>query len=388
MENSRRGRTGGKRGKSLSLTLTRYWSQLREYSERNPKKALATLLAAAYGFITGVGALAIILYIGRIGEMPFDVDAGQYGIQFFLIGLTICFILSALVFYLGYPGAILSMFVEGNRRLQSLLYPTGRGTAVKQFRKRVLIIFAPLAAAVVAFNLYLWAQLTPSTSWQQTRMGQSAVLFAGVSICLAFCSAVGVYRLRKSLKDAATYCASLISIFIFFGAPALLLYTLALGKDEPLNLIEMLAAQLLILLLNLATHRSLSTTGQLGDCLKAGAGALVLVFFMLGLWQVFPKGVVRMYGIGNVSGVTLNIDRRARGVLDAADVPVQCAPDGERCTARGLKLRLKTRSTFYLSYRTDDGRITRFELPRSAETEIVFTDAGGAVATGPAVSRR
>lgn len=388
MEKNRRKKTGGRPDKLMSPTLSRYWSRLRGYSEKNPKKALGTFLTAAYGFITGVGGLAVILYIGRIGEMPLDVDAGQYGIQFFLIGLTICFTLSALVLYLGYPGAILSMFVEGNRSLQSLVYPKGRGAAVKQFRKRLLLFFAPLAAAVVAFNLYLWAQITPSTAWHLNRMGQLAVFFAGVSICLTFCSAVEVYTLKKSLKDAATYCASLISIFIFFGAPALLLYTLALGKDEPVNLVEMLAAQLLVLLLNLVIHRSLSTAGQIADCLKAGAGALVLAFLMLGLWQVFPKGVVRMYNIGNVSGVTLNVDRKGRGVLEAAGVPVQCAPDGEHCTANGLNLRLKTRSTFYLSYRTDDGRMTSFQMPRSAGTEIVSSDAGGAGTVGTEVGRR
>jgi hypothetical protein len=244
------------------------------------------------------------------------------------------------------------------------------------------------AAAVLAFNFCLWAQLTPSTSWHLNRMGQLAVFLAGVSMCLAFCSAVEVYGVKESLKDALTYVTGLVSGFVFFGAPALLLYVLALGRDEPVNLLEMLAAQLMILLLNLAIHRSMTTAGQVADCLKAGALALALAFFVLGLWEVFPKGAVRMYGLGNMSDVTLSVDRQGRAVLEAADVPVQCRQDGGHCTARGLDLRLKTRTTYYLSYRTDDGRITRFEMPRAEGTEIISTDAGAAETGGSEVGRR
>jgi hypothetical protein len=197
-----------------------------------------------------------------------------------------------------------------------------------------------------------------------------------------------VYAVKKSLKDAAAYVTCLVASFVFFGIPALLLYVLALGTDRPVNLFEMLAAQMLVLFLNLAVHRSVSTAGQIADCVKAGAGSILLTFLMLGLWQVFPKGVMRFYGMGNVRGVTLTLSRQGRGVLDAAGVPVRCDQVGENCTARGLDLRLKTRSVYYMSYTTEDGRVLRFEVPVSAGTGIVSADGGGVETAGPEVGKR
>ncbi len=376
------------RGKTLNATLGLYWIELRRYAEKHPKTTLAALLAAAYAFVTGVGKLVVIFYLGRIGVLPFDADLNQYSNQLFVIGLTVCLLLLALVPYFGYAGCIPSMFIEENRTLRSLFYPSGRRTTVKKFRKKIFLLFGPLAAATLSFNFHLWAKLDPSQAWHFNQMDQLAVIFAGLSICLSCCSAYEVYAVKKSLKDAGAYIACLVASFIFFGIPALLLYALALGTDRPVNLFEMLAAHMLVLFLNMAVHRSLTTAGQITDCVKAGAGSIFLTFLMLGLWQVFPKGVMRVYGMGNVNGVTLTLSRQGRGVLDAAGVPVQCDQAGDNCTARDLDLLLKTRNVYYLSYTAEGGRVKRFEVPASAGTVIVSADGVGVETAGSEVGKR
>jgi hypothetical protein len=385
---ARKKATGVGGGKSSNQILIRYWTMVRKHAEKNLKMTLVTLLAGAYAFVTGVGKLVVISYLGRVRALPLDADATQYSNQFFVIGLTVCFLLVSLVLYFGYPGAITSMFAEDNQTLQSLLFPKSKSTAARKFRKKIFLLFAPLAAAVMALNFHLWAQITPSLAWNLNRAEQLAVIFAGISICLSCCSAFEVYAVRRSLKDIGAYIACFVASFIFFMIPALLLYILVLGRDESVNLLEMLAAQLLVLFLNMGAHRSLSTAGQIADCIKAGAGSLVLVFFMLGLWHVLPKGVVRLYGIGNVRGVTLGVNRQGREVLNAAGVPVQCDRGGDSCTARGLDLLLKTRSVYYLSYTTDDGRVIRFEMPVSDGIAVMSTDGGGVETAGPEVGKR
>lgn len=154
-------------------------------------------------------------------------------------------------------------------------------------------------------------------------------------------------------------------------APVALTYTLAYSRfsHTPDKAIVFTAAALLAFLFNLAVFRRWlvgsargTSPGMLPQAALLGTFGMASLIAMTGNWVLIPEGVAYLYGIGNLEGVTLVLDKEGCGVASKAGLGPELDAEGEWCRLPGVKILNRLGTTYYVR----SPRGAHFTLPGSS----------------------
>lgn len=168
-------------------------------------------------------------------------------------------------------------------------------------------------------------------------------------------------------------------------APVSLTYTLAYSRfsHTPGKVVVFTAAALLAFLFNLAVFRRWiagsarrTSLGMLSQVALFGTFGIASLIAMTGNWVLIPEGVANLYGIGNLEGATLVLDKEGCGVASKAGLGPELDADGEWCRLPGVNILNRLGTTYYVrsprggTFTLPSSSVKSYELPPAAVAAV------------------
>jgi hypothetical protein len=172
---------------------------------------------------------------------------------------------------------------------------------------------------------------------------------------------------------------------VVFVAPVTLTHTLAYSRfsHTPGKAVVFTAAALLAFLFNLAVFRRWlagsarrTSLGMLPQAALLGTFGLASLIAMTGNWVLIPEGVAYLYGIGNLEGTTLVLNKEGCGVASKAGLGPELDADGEWCRLPGVKILNRLGTTYYVrsprggNFTLPSSSVKSYELPPPAVAAV------------------
>ena len=178
--------------------------------------------------------------------------------------------------------------------------------------------------------------------------------------------------------------ASLIGGVVFV-VPVTLTHTLAYSRFSytPGKAVVFTVAALLAFLFNLAVFRRRlagparrTSLGMLSQVALFGTFGVASLIAMTGNWVLLSEGVAYLYGIGNLEGATLVLDKEGCGVASKAGLGPELDADGEWCRLPGVNILNRLGTTYYVrsprggNFTLPSSSVKSYELPPAAVAAI------------------
>ncbi len=172
---------------------------------------------------------------------------------------------------------------------------------------------------------------------------------------------------------------------IVFVAPVALTHTLTYSQfsHTPGKAIVFTVAALLAFLFNLAVFRRWlagsarrTSLGLLPQAALLGTFGLASLIAMTGNWVLLSEGVAYLYGIGNLEGATLVLDKEGCGVASKAGLGPELDAEGEWCRLPGVNILNRLGTTYYVrsprggNFTLLSSSVKSYELPPPAVATI------------------
>lgn len=387
------------------MNNTRLPTWLSNYFREHPDRGL-------WQFILGVGGIILTIHFAYIGFFP-DLDWQSSLALLAIIALSGLFIWTFICLAMVFPSQTWAMFLDGiNKQTDAAAIPTptSEETSAKQAEKsrkvpkkllfasvrgrlrlpekvrktlknfedevsilKLGILFGvPPFVPVLAIGVMIW--LGRGESFITSPLGVASL------ILLIFPASVAVYQLKSCIRALGKgfqsigfwrYSGAVLLGGIVFVIPVMLTNAFVYSRynPSPWKMTIFIFGVGLCFLYNLMAFRrwldnSLRETEGAG-LLKAffiGVALLVSVLGMTENWVLIPEGLASLYGIGNVKGVTLTLDREGCAAADELGLGAAKKEGGELCRLENVTVLNRLGATYYVE--TPEG--TRFTLPSSS----------------------
>jgi hypothetical protein len=354
---------------------------LAEHFRANP-------VSVAWQAIIGIGGVILTIHFAYIRFFP-DLDWQSSVGLLAVVALTGLFIWSFICLLMVFPSYVWMMFLEdvGEKTDADVTPSSGRGDAAavngtrdaeeptapptSLFRAGLLFIL-PLLVLCALIIVVLWA------GW-----GVAFEYVASQTIIFIFTSLVASYFVFKFTDKSRALGPrfSRLSFWRYFGAvlfgsvvsamPVMVTYAFVYSRYNPApwKAMMFIVAIGLSFLYNLAALKrglddSPRRTGRSSflGAMFVGAILLISVFALTGNWVLIPEGVASLYGIGNVKGATLLLDKEGCAIAENLELETEKKEGSEWCRLENINILNRLGATYYIE--TPDG--TKFTLPSSS----------------------
>lgn len=349
-----------------SQPMRRYLASMQKAVADNP-------LSTLWSLFLFLGSLIFVIYFARVGYLP-ELDPSSSVALLLAAALTGGIYVLALLTALIWPSLFWTLYVHDNRLFRPLW--AGALRPRLQSAKWFVLLFIPVHLVLLAAT---WRPIT-----------EPVILLLIAAAVLLMSLLVWAYRRlngttpRLSLLRAVGLVALGTFCWLGFCLTWFFVLTLTAGQGNPPGLVVGITTGVGLLLLVVAFNAVAIAVpeGTSPILWMAGAGMMILVVlaFNFSVSSNLSAVVMSRYGWGNVTGVSLVLNRE--GCLAAAHlgVPRVQFDKEETCRLDGLKVISRLGANYYVEYE-GQGATVRFTLPSAAVISYARTSNPAALPT-------